>query len=316
LKLAFNTFARAFFAEEDRLSFAELVKSFHFYYLGQDGGLVYDFPNADYEAALLGPIRAELAKNGAEVRLGEAAPAVRAHPEKPHAFALGEEVFEHVIVATDVVGARSIAQSSEGLPPSLVGQLSQLVPGQRYSVWRLWIDKDVREDIPVFVITERRQVLDAVTLYHRFEKESMAQLAEFGTTAVLELHCYAVPDALTEAEVKAAFLSELLAHFPELRGMRVLFEHFQMRQDFTAFHVGMYENRPTVTTNMPGLHCAGDWVKLPFPAMLLEAAAASGLLAANEVLREEGLREELVTSVPLRGLMAGMPAPPARRVLD
>src|SRR5581483_7658357 len=33
LKMAFNTFARAFFATEDRLSMAELVKGFHTYYL-------------------------------------------------------------------------------------------------------------------------------------------------------------------------------------------------------------------------------------------------------------------------------------------
>jgi isorenieratene synthase len=71
-----------------------------------------------------------------------------------------------------------------------------------------------------------------------------------------------------------------------------------------------------VETGVPGLYCAGDWVKLPFPAMLLECACASGLWAANGLLREAGLREEPVRSVPLKGLMAGMPHPPGRKVLD
>lgn len=39
---------------------------------------------------------------------------------------------------------------------------------------------------------------------------------------------------------------------------------------------------------MPGLWFAGDWVSLPFPATLLEGAAASGLLAANRVLAAAG----------------------------
>ncbi|MCC6338134.1 MAG: hypothetical protein IT380_29585 [Myxococcales bacterium] len=88
-----------------------------------------------------------------------------------------------------------------------------------------------------------------------------------------------------------------------------------MKRDFTAFHVGLGAERPTVETNTPGFACAGDWVKLPFPAMLLECACASGLWAANVFLREEGLREEPVLSVPLRGLMAGLPQPPARKKL-
>ncbi len=49
--------------------------------------------------------------------------------------------------------------------------------------------------------------------------------------------------------------------------------------------------------------------------MLLECACASGLVAANAIFAEDGIQAEPVWSVPLRGLMAGMPEPPARRVL-
>jgi isorenieratene synthase len=46
---------------------------------------------------------------------------------------------------------------------------------------------------------------------------------------------------------------------------------------------------------------------LPLPAMLMEAAVTSGLAAANAILRQEGVREEPVYSVPLRGLLARSP---------
>lgn len=312
LKVAFNTFARAFFADEDKLSFAELVKSFHFYYLGQDGGLVYEYPVRDYEAAFLAPIRAELARHGAEVKLGHR---VGGFERRGDGYVLDGERFDKVVLATDVVGASSIMSKAVGFDDAVRVPLAKLTPGQRYAVLRVWVDKDVREDIPVFVIIDREEVLDAVTVYHRFEEETRADLAAHGGGAVLELHCYAVPEHLTDEQVRAALLDEVVRFFPELAGFEVKHEVLQVKRDFTAFHVGQYAARPTVETGVPGFACAGDWVKLPFPAMLLECACASGLWAANVFLREEGLREEAVVSVPLKGLMAGMPQPPTRKVL-
>jgi isorenieratene synthase len=311
LKLAFDTFARAFFAEDDKLSLAELLKSFHFYYLSHDGGLIYDYPDRDYEPAFLAPMRAELERHAATLRL---ATPVKSLAHVDGAFEVNGEAFDKVIVSTDVVGANAIVSRATGLPAPLTERFARLKPGQRYAVLRLWTDKEPRKDIPVFVITDRVVVLDAVTVYHRLEQESAAWVKEHGG-AVLELHCYAVPDALSEAEVRSALLEELIRFFPELEGMSIQHDHFQLNQNFTAFHVGMYKDRPEVESGVPGLYFAGDWVKLPFAAMLLEAACASGLWAANAVLREEGLREEQVVSVPQKGLMAGMPEPPGRKAL-
>lgn len=313
LKLSFNTFSRAFFADEDKLSLAELVKCFHFYYLSQDGGLVYDYPTADYEPALLAPLRAELLAAGAQLRLDTPVEALEA---RQSGWAVNGEAFSQVVLATDVVGARAIMTGPKGPTlPALRQSFEQLVPGQRYAVLRLWTDRDVRPDVPVFVITDKFRVLDAVATYHRLEEESAAYVKAHGG-AVLELHCYAVPEDLGgEAEVRAAFLEELVRFFPELTGLTIHAEHLQLKRNFTAFHVGMDALRPTVDSGAPGLYFAGDWVKLPFPAMLLEAAFSSGLLAANRILAAHGLREEPVDSVPLKGLMAGMPQPPARDAL-
>ncbi|MBL8918171.1 MAG: FAD-dependent oxidoreductase [Myxococcaceae bacterium] len=311
LKLAFNTFARAFFSDEDKLSLAELIKSFHFYYLSQDGGLVYDFPVHDYEPAFLAPLRGELEKHGARVRL---ATPVTSLAKTTDGFTVNGNAFDAAVLATDVVGARAIIGGATGLPTELKTRFEALQTGQRYAVLRVWLDKDVRQGLPVFVITDRVKVLDAFAAYHRFEHEASEWTKRHGGS-VLELHCYAVPEAMSAEQVKQALLDELVAFFPEVKGYSLRHEVFQLNRNFTAFHLGMYDARPTPETGVPGLVCAGDWVRLPFPAMLLEAACASGLVAANVLLREAGLREELVESVPPRGLMAGMPQPPARAML-
>ena len=53
------------------------------------------------------------------------------------------------------------------------------------------------------------------------------------------------------------------------------------------------------------LNDAPDWVALPVPAMLMEAACTSGVLSANGILESEGLCQEPVYTVPPRGLLAG-----------
>jgi carotenoid phi-ring synthase / carotenoid chi-ring synthase len=311
LELAFGTFARAFFASPDRLSLAELIKAFHFYYLSHDGGLIYDFPTDDYGPWLLEPLHRHLAQRGVEILTDHEVNLVE---RTAGGFLVDGRPFDRVVLAADAAATAAIARRSRGWSSQTVSALEGLVAGQRYAVWRIWIDRDVRDDIPVFVITEKARVLDSVTIYHRFEASTHDDVTRHGGY-VLELHCYAVPDSYADDEVRPAFLADLTEYFPELQGLTIRHESFQLRADFTAFHVGLFSRRPEVTTSTPGLYCAGDWVKLPFPAMLLEAACSSGLCAANAILRADGLQTEVVYSVPLRGLMAGVPAPRGRRVL-
>ena len=82
------------------------------------------------------------------------------------------------------------------------------------------------------------------------------------------------------------------------------YEYFQFRDDFTAFHTNLFQSRPEYKTPIPNLYLAGDWVKLPSPAMLMEAATTSALYAANDIFEKENLRQEPIYSVPLKGLFA------------
>ena len=302
MRLMFNSFSRAFFASPDRMSTAELLKSFHSFFLSQDGGLIYDSPADDYETAFWRPLRAELDRLGAQIRLGE--PVSRVEP-RDGGYLVDGEPCDAVVLAADAGAVRRLVENSPGLGSlPFRNQVGSLKASQGYAVLRLWTDRRLDTDLPGFVITEHRKVLDSVSFYHDLEEPSRAWADRTGG-GVYELHCYALPDGLTDpGEIRDALVEELGGYFPSLRGMSVIHGHLQVNHDFTALHTGMSRHRPGTDSGLPGLVLAGDWVKLPFPAMLMEAAASSGIAAANTLLRQAGLREEPLVSVPPRGLLA------------
>ncbi len=57
-------------------------------------------------------------------------------------------------------------------------------------------------------------------------------------------------------------------------------------------------------TPIDNLYFAGDWVKLPTTAMLMEAAYTSGAMAANYIFDKESLQQNQLQSVSNRGLLA------------
>ena len=69
MRLMFTTFSRAFFAEPQLISMAELIKSFHFYFLSNDHGLVYDVLNDDFEKTLWQPARNFLKRYRTKIHL-------------------------------------------------------------------------------------------------------------------------------------------------------------------------------------------------------------------------------------------------------
>jgi isorenieratene synthase len=285
------------------MSAAEVIKSFHFFYLSHDCGLLYDYPSDTYGRTVLEPMRARLDALGVTVRLGAEVSAIGADGEE---FRILDGVFDYLVLAPDVVGARAIAGSSPDLhrlAPLAMAKLGALEPAQANAVLRLWIDHPSGWDLPGFVITAERTLLDSVTFFHRVEQTSARWAARTGGS-VLELHCYAVPDAVAESRIADILKEELWAQFPALRTSRILAEYLQVNRNFTAFHTGMHARRPGVETEHSRLVLAGDWVALSVPAMLMEAAVTSGLVAANAILRREGVREALVYSVPQRGLLA------------
>jgi isorenieratene synthase len=303
MRLVFKSFTRVFFAEAEQMSMAELVRSFHGYFLSHDGGLVYRHPTDDHARQIWAPVRGYLDRIGVEVRLGHRVGSVARVGEDR--WSVDGEVFDHVVLAAELPGMQRVLDASPDLVAAtgdLAERVGSLQPRNRYAVLRLWLDRDVKRPLPAFTSTDRIRALDSITTCHR------NQAVFHGVTgSVVELHCYCVPRALqTDAEVRDALVADLHHYLPELRHARIEREIFYQKGDFTPYFVGMHARRPGVATRDPGVWLAGDWVRVDLPVMLMEGAFTSGLLAANGILAAEGLREEAVYSVPLTGLLHGL----------
>jgi isorenieratene synthase len=302
MQLMFTTFSRAFFAEPQYISMAELIKSFHSYFLSNDLGLLYDVLNDDFEDTLWKPAKNYLSKYNSTISLDSK---ITSFKKDGHQFIINDERFDYAIIASDVKGTKSIIINSDYFKNEhldFYNQMTNLKQSQRYSVLRVWIDKDLRQGVPFFIFTDALKILDSVTIYHRMEKSSEEWVKKNGG-GIFELHSYAVPDDFPQEEIRNQFLKEFVEYFPEIKGCKVKYEYLQVKDDFTAFHTNLYKTRPQVKTEVENLFLAGDWVKLESPAMLMEAATTSAMVAANSIFRNEGLKEEPVLSVPLNGLL-------------
>ncbi len=303
MQLVFNSFARAFFAEPENMSMAELIKGFHFYFLSNDKGLIYDVLDSDFQTSFIDYCISYLKEHKVQIHLSRGIDQLEYIEDK---FKVNGEDFDYCILCTDVNATKAIIGQSKGLEnyPNLNRQAAGLQNSGKYAVIRLWTDafeKDQR--LPFFIFTDRLKCLDSVSLYHKMEKESQAWSKQ-NNGGIFELHSYAVPEGMDKETCRKELMNELYHYFPELKGMEIKHEYYQFRNDFSAFHTGLHADRPTVETEVPRLFYAGDWVKMDNCAMLMEGAYVSGALAANHILKAEGVQEKTLVQVPTKGLFA------------
>jgi isorenieratene synthase len=303
MKLMFTTFSRAFFSESHLISMAELIKSFHFYFLSNNHGLIYDVLNDDFEKTLWNPAAKYLNDHNAKIELNTSIDSIE---KKSNKFLINSEEFDYLILASDIKGTKKIVNNSQYIKsnhPEFYSQINQQKQSQRYAVLRIWIDKDVKTDVPFFIFTDALRILDSVTIYHRMEKTS-EEWVKINGGGIFELHSYALPDDFPDSEVRDQFLKEFEEYFPEIENYQISHEYLQVKDDFTAFHTNLSESRPEFKTQIENLYLAGDWVKLNCPAMLMEAATSSALYCVNDILSAEALKQEPIFSVPLKGIFA------------
>ena len=313
--MLFEAFARSFFARPAELSAAELIAMFHYYFLGNPEGIGFDAPDTDHLSCLWAPFAELLRARGATIRAGVPATAVApdAGARWRVELATGRPLrTRHLVLALDPGGLRRLLGASPDLAaaaPRLAAQVEALAIAPPFAVSRLWLDRDVAPERAVFNAVSREPTLDSIAVYSRLERPSAAWAARTGGS-VVELHSYGctAPDAATAT---ARMRSELAGLWPETAAAGVL--HVQQRWEATAptFPPGSAADRPAVTGAAAGLRLAGDFVRTPFLTGLMERAAASGVLAANDVLADVGAGPEEIRGVPQRGLLAR--AGPARR---
>ncbi|MCC9311096.1 FAD-dependent oxidoreductase [Kitasatospora sp. RB6PN24] len=302
--LAFEVFSRSFFSAPDTLSAAELALMFHIYFLGSSEGLLFDVANRPFPEALWHPLAGRLAALGARIQLATAVERVlpRADGRFDVSTADGATAtVDAVVLATDTAGLRTLAQRSDRLAdPAWRAAAAGLRQAPPFLVSRYWTATAVRPDRPGFLGTSGHGPLDNVSVVNRWEDEAAGWAARTGGS-VVELHAYAVPPTADRAATERELLARVRTLYPELAAARIVDTRHLWQRDCPHFAVGGYHRRPGVRTPHPRLVLAGDGVRCPLPAALMERAATTGFLAANALLTTFGIRGHDLWSVPIRG---------------
>ena len=301
--LAFEVFSRSFFADPAQLSAAELATMFHIYFLGSSEGLVFDVPNANYDAALWQPLGRYLADRGVRFRLGTSVASIATDTTKGFRVQTDSDdrlEADAVVLATDVAGLQRIIAASPDLGDDLWrARIQRLRTAPPFAVHRLWLDRPVAAERPAFLGTSGREPLDNISVLERYEREA-ADWARLNRGSVVELHSYALQSALPDK----AMLRRLHEVYPETAGARVIRERVLCRSDCPLFAPGSHAHRPGVATPQSGLMLAGDGIRVDLPVALMERAATSGWSAANHLLTQWGLAGHPLCTVPARGRSA------------
>ena len=308
-QMLFDVFSHSFFNPEEQLSAAELLMSFHFYFMGNPEGLVFDVAADAFSTAIWSKLRAHLEALGVTFRLGERAERVVAGVRHRVELTSGEALeADACVLALDVEALRSLVAASASLGDRVWRDgVAALEVTRPFATWRLWLDRPCAPDRAAFAGTTGVGLLDNISLYERFEAESRAWSERHGGS-VVELHAYAIPGGLDESSIKRDLLAGLHALYPETREARVRDERYLVRRDCPAFAPGSWRARPGVATPIPRLALAGDFVRTEVPCALMERAATTGFEAASHVLGSWGVREEPLWSVPPRGILAPLRA--------
>ena len=301
--LAFEVFARSFFARPEFLSAGELAAMFHIYFLGSSEGLTFDVANANFDVALWNPLRKYLEGNGVRFHTGLTVDGLSlASDVRVHCGADTEFTADAVVLATDAAGLRHIVAGSAGLgDDDWRRRVAGLHNAPPFVVLRLWLDRPVRPDRAAFVGTGGRPPLDNVSVLERYEREAAQWAARTGGS-VVELHAYSVTDA--DDDVRDALVARMNELYPETVGAAIVDERLLRRADCPRFAPGDFARRPTVQTSDPRVMLAGDGIRIDLPVALMERAATTGLVAANHLLSGFGLAGHAVHTVPNRGRSA------------
>ena len=299
--LALEVFARSFFAHPDDFSAGELVAMFHTYFLGSSEGLLFDVPRDDYDICLWSPLRRYLDHLGVEVQTSESVTWIDASQNvlRIGLSSGGEIEADALVLATDPATLRRLALESALGDEAWRARIAATCNAPPFAVWRLWLDRPVASDRAAFLGTSGFGPLDNISVLERFEEGARRWAAARGGS-VVELHAYALAQQPDEAALKNRLLAKSRRIYPELARASTIAEEWLVNNDCPLWGTDPWDQRPTVRTPHSRIVLAGDGIRCDFPVALMERAATTGFLAANELLCSYGLAGHDLWTVPIR----------------
>ncbi|MCI4675323.1 FAD-dependent oxidoreductase [Candidatus Mycolicibacterium alkanivorans] len=302
--LAFEVFARSFFARPERLSAAELAAMFHIYFLGSSEGLVFDVAVSNFDTALWDPLGEYLIEHGVQIRSGVSAESIVVSGPKVLQVrdSSGTTIdADGVVLAADPAGQQKIVANSPGLgDDDWRAQVAGLRTAPPFVVQRLWLDRPVQAGRPPFLGTGGLEPVDNISVVSNFERQA-AEWARAHNGSVVEVHSYSVVDPPPYEGLRERMLARLHQLYPETADAGIVGETLLLRDDCPLFWPGAYQSRPTVDTPVAGLMLAGDGIRIDLPVALMERAATTGWSAANRLLAGWGVSGHTLHTVPVQG---------------
>ena len=306
--LALEVFARSFFARPDEFSAGELVGMFHTYFLGSSEGLLFDVPVDDYDTVFWAPLAAYLERLGVQVRTRESVHRLDLDGEQVRVHVDGGQLSsDAVVLATDLRATRGLVASATGLDDAdWRSRIAETRNAPRFAVWRLWLDRRVNADRPAFLGTSGYGPMDNITVVERFEGGAR-RWSQAQDGSVVEVHAYALsPDDGDDEEVRRTLRAELARVYPETAAAQVLAQEWLVEDDCPLVGTGPWLRRPEVHTPDARLVLAGDGIRCDYPVALMERAATTGFLAANQLLAGWGLAGQDLWTVPTSSRNPGL----------
>jgi len=302
--LAFEVFARSFFARPERLSAAELAAMFHIYFLGSNEGLVFDVAESNFDTALWNPLGEYLVGLGVTFRTGMPVSSIRLDGSKKFRVHCDDGTAidaDGVVLATDPGGLQQIVSASPELGDAQWRQrVADMELAPPFVVQRLWLDRPMDAGRPDFLGTGGLEPVDNISVVSNYERQA-AEWARAHRGSVVEVHSYSVIEPAPFEGLREKMLSRLHQIYPETARAGIVSERILFRQDCPLFSPGSHAGRPTVDTPVPGLMLAGDGIRIDLPVALMERAATTGWTAANRLLSGWGVSGHTLYTVPVRG---------------
>jgi isorenieratene synthase len=302
--LAFEVFARSFFARPERLSAAELAAMFHIYFLGSNEGLVFDVAESNFDTALWKPLGEYLTGLGVRFHNGVSVASIDRSGPKRFRVTVGDGRVidaDGVVLAADVAGLQRIVAASPDLGDAPWRQrVAEMQVAPPFVVQRLWLDAPVRPGRPDFLGTGGLEPVDNISVVSNYERQA-AEWARARGGSVVEVHSYSVVDPPPFEGLREKMLARLHQLYPETAQAGILAERILFKQDCPLFSPGSFAERPTVATPVDGMALAGDGIRIDLPVALMERAATTGWSAANRLLAGWGISGHTLYTVPVQG---------------
>lgn len=289
-------------AHPEQVPVAGFIAFLRFYTLLRRDAWIFDYMAGTGAECISEPLAASARADGCEIRLGCWVERLERENGVWRVFYRDKdgqtqlEECEQIVMALDAPGAKQLLLNSP--PTAEKAAMLRFPTGVPTLIVRLWFNKSPKTTAASGICTGDmlvdnffwlEQLLPAYREWHAATGGSAIETHVYGPAEVLEQ---------SDSSLLAQIVHDTYRAYPELRNSLIHSEVLRNAATHTLFTPGDPERALSVQTPWEGMVACGDWVMHPNPAMYLERATTTGMVAANLVLEKLGLEQWPILSHP------------------